>query len=89
MIAQDHACSTTSKVSVCKLHTLLNTFDLVIDSTHKMLIKSVLQNLHKVICFVFLLVCDICCDVHDVKIKKVYLLPIKPHPSAIAQKVQW
>jgi len=42
MHAQDHACSTNSKVGVCKFHTPLSTFDFVFDSSNKMLIKSVL-----------------------------------------------
>jgi hypothetical protein len=70
MIAQDHVCSTNIKVCVCKLHTPLNTFDFVFDSVHKMLLKSILYNLHKVIHFIFLSMCYVCRDIHVLKIKK-------------------
>ena len=71
MLAQDHAHSTNSKVGVRKFHTPLSTFDFVFDSSDKMLIKSVLYNLHKVICFIFLWLCYICCDIHVLQIQKI------------------
>ena len=42
MITQHHACCTNRQISVRKLHTPVGALDLVIDSTHKMLLKPVL-----------------------------------------------
>jgi hypothetical protein len=42
MITQHHARCTNRQISVRKLHTPVGAFDLVIDSTHEMLLKLVL-----------------------------------------------
>jgi hypothetical protein len=42
MIAQHLARCTNCQISVCKLHTPVSAFDVVIDSMHEMLLKPVL-----------------------------------------------
>jgi hypothetical protein len=58
MVTQNHACGTNGKVSVCKHHTPVYPLAFVFNSSHKMLLKSILEDFHEVVCFVFLFVCD-------------------------------